>query len=60
MKVLIAGATGSIGLHVVHTALAQEYQVRAVVRTPQKAALLPGAWILFMPMCRCRKHGLMR
>ncbi|WP_072037715.1 NAD(P)H-binding protein [Enterobacter sp. Bisph1] len=42
MKVLIAGATGSIGRLVVNTMLAQGYQARAIVRTPQKAALLPA------------------
>lgn len=42
MKVLIAGAAGSIGLHAVNAALSQGYQARAIVRTPQKAALLPA------------------
>ncbi|EBA1891930.1 SDR family oxidoreductase [Salmonella enterica] len=42
MKVLIAGAAGSIGLHAVNAVLSQGYQARAIVRTPQKAALLPA------------------
>ncbi|EDS6438924.1 NmrA family NAD(P)-binding protein [Salmonella enterica] len=52
MKVLIAGAAGSIGLHVVNIVLSQGYQARAIVRTPQKDALLPVVWKLSMPMCR--------
>lgn len=36
-KILVVGATGSIGQHVVEEALKQGYQVRALVRNPNKA-----------------------
>lgn len=36
--VLVVGATGSIGEHVVRKALAQRYRVRALVRDPRRAA----------------------
>ncbi len=36
-KILVVGATGSIGQHVVTEALKQGYQVRALVRNPHKA-----------------------
>ena len=36
-KILVVGATGSIGQHVVEEALKRGYQVRALVRNPNKA-----------------------
>lgn len=41
MKVLIVGATGSIGRLVVEEALRQGHWVRALVRSPDKASRLP-------------------
>ncbi|WNK42288.1 SDR family oxidoreductase [Pantoea agglomerans] len=41
MKILIAGATGSIGLHVVNTAFEIGHQPVALVRNKRKAKLLP-------------------
>ena len=41
MTVLVVGATGSIGRHVVEEALRQGHAVRALVRTPEKARQLP-------------------
>lgn len=42
LKVLSVGATGSIGAHVVHEALASGHQVRALVRAPGKLAQRQG------------------
>lgn len=36
-KILVVGATGSIGQYVVTEALNKGYQVRALVRNPNKA-----------------------
>jgi len=41
--VLVVGATGSIGRLVVEEAIRQGHAVRALVRTPEKAASLPAA-----------------
>ena len=41
MKILIVGATGSIGLHVVSEAFKMGHKPRALVRNPRKARLLP-------------------
>jgi uncharacterized protein YbjT (DUF2867 family) len=41
MKVLVAGATGSIGKEVVATLVAPDAAVRALVRGPDRARLLP-------------------
>jgi len=41
MKILIAGATGSIGLHVVNIAFEMGHQPVALVRNKRKAKLLP-------------------
>lgn len=41
MKILIAGATGSIGLHVVETAIEMGHQPIALVRNRRKVKLLP-------------------
>lgn len=41
MKILVVGATGSIGLHVINTALEMGHQPRALVRNRGKAKLLP-------------------
>lgn len=41
--VLVVGATGSIGRLVVEEALAQGYDVRALVRSAERARLLPAA-----------------
>ncbi|AEC17092.1 NmrA family NAD(P)-binding protein [Gallibacterium anatis] len=38
-KILVVGATGSIGQYVVTEALNKGYQVRALVRTPNKTRL---------------------
>ena len=43
MTVLVVGATGSIGRLVVQEAVGQGYAVRALVRDPGKARLLPSA-----------------
>jgi uncharacterized protein YbjT (DUF2867 family) len=42
MKVLIVGATGSIGRHVVDEAFHQGHSVRALVRSPEKGRQLPA------------------
>jgi uncharacterized protein YbjT (DUF2867 family) len=42
MTVLVAGATGSIGREVVTALLARGARVRALVRTPERAHLLPS------------------
>lgn len=41
MKILVAGATGSIGIHVVNTAIAMGHQPVALVRNRRKIKLLP-------------------
>ncbi|ECC5394798.1 SDR family oxidoreductase [Salmonella enterica] len=41
MKVLIVGATGSIGRHVVEMSIKMGHQPKALVRSPQKSKLLP-------------------
>jgi NADH dehydrogenase len=43
VTVLVTGATGFIGPHVVHTLRAQQMQVRALVRNPARAGRL-SAW----------------
>jgi uncharacterized protein YbjT (DUF2867 family) len=43
VTVLVAGGTGFIGHHVVHTLRARELPVRALVRSPQRASRL-SAW----------------
>ncbi len=48
MKILIAGATGSIGLHVVNTAIEMGHQPVALVRNKRKVKLLPrGADVFY-------------
>ncbi|MBL5898404.1 SDR family oxidoreductase [Lelliottia amnigena] len=48
MKVLIVGATGSIGRHVVEMSIEMGHQPKALVRSPQKSNLLPqGVEIVF-------------
>ena len=42
MKVLIVGATGTLGRQVVRTCLDQGHDVRCLVRTPRKAGFLQG------------------
>lgn len=42
LTVLVVGATGSVGRHVVAEALAKGHQVRALVRSPSQARLSPG------------------
>src|SRR5664279_132768 len=42
LTVLAVGATGSIGLHVVTEAAAAGHRVRALVRSRDRAALLPA------------------
>jgi uncharacterized protein YbjT (DUF2867 family) len=41
-SVLVVGATGSIGRHVIEVAVEQGYTVRALVRDPAKARRFPG------------------
>jgi len=41
MQVLITGATGFIGQHLLRRLLEEGYQVRALVRDPRKSGLLP-------------------
>ena len=41
MKVLIAGASGATGKHLVEQLLIQKHQVKAIVRSPEK---LPESW----------------
>lgn len=41
MKVLIVGATGSIGRHVVEMSIEMGHQSKALVRSPKKRKLLP-------------------
>jgi uncharacterized protein YbjT (DUF2867 family) len=51
--VLVAGATGSIGVHVVRDALARGHQVRALVRDAPRAARIPaGAEIVVGDLTR--------
>ncbi|EOV8480513.1 SDR family oxidoreductase [Klebsiella aerogenes] len=47
MKILIAGATGSIGLHVVNTAIKMGHQPVALVRNKRKVKLLPRGTDVF-------------
>lgn len=47
MKILIAGATGSVGLHVVKTAIEMGHQPRALVRNRQEAKWLPRGTDVF-------------
>lgn len=47
MKVLIAGATGSVGLHVVNTAIEMGHQPVALVRNKRKVKLLPRGTDVF-------------
>src|ERR1039458_7778611 len=42
LKILVIGATGSIGRLVVEEALSQGHAVRALVRSPEKARRLPA------------------
>ncbi|ACZ77704.1 NmrA family protein [Dickeya parazeae Ech586] len=41
MKILIVGATGSIGRHVVARSLKMGHELKALLRNPQKSKLLP-------------------
>jgi uncharacterized protein YbjT (DUF2867 family) len=50
MKILVAGATGSIGLHVVNTAIKMGHQPVALVRNKRKVKLLPREQIFFTAM----------
>lgn len=45
-KILILGATGPTGRHIVRQAVARGYDVTALVRSPEKAAALIGARIV--------------
>ena len=47
MKILVAGATGSIGLHVVNTAIEIGHQPIALVRNKRKVKLLPRGTDVF-------------
>lgn len=47
MKILVAGATGSVGLHVVKTAIRMGHQPRALVRNRGKVKQLPGDTEIF-------------
>lgn len=46
-KILVVGATGSIGQYVVTEALNKGYQVRALVRTPNKTRLKGLKWNIY-------------
>ncbi|MFZ6766868.1 NAD(P)-dependent oxidoreductase [Undibacterium sp. Di26W] len=46
MKLLVLGATGGTGRHIVEQALARGHQVTALVRSPQKAADLKGVTLV--------------
>lgn len=45
-KILIIGATGPTGRHIVRQAIARRYDVTALVHSPEKAADLNGATIV--------------
>ena len=47
MKILVAGATGSIGLHVVNTAIEMGHHPVALVRNRRKVKLLPRGTDVF-------------
>ncbi|MFT4274287.1 MAG: SDR family oxidoreductase [Pantoea sp.] len=47
MKILVAGATGSIGLHVMKTAIEMGHQPRALIRNQRKVKLLPHGTDIF-------------
>jgi uncharacterized protein YbjT (DUF2867 family) len=47
MKILIAGATGSVGLHVVKTVIEMGHQPKALVRNRQKVKVLPRGTEVF-------------
>lgn len=47
MKILVAGATGSIGLHVLNTAIKMGHQPVALVRNKRKVKLLPRGTNVF-------------
>ena len=47
MKILVAGATGSIGLHVVNTAIEMGHHPVALVRNKRKVKLLPRGTDVF-------------
>lgn len=47
MRILVAGATGSIGIHVVNTAIAMGHQPVALVRNRRKIKLLPRGTDIF-------------
>lgn len=57
MKILIAGATGSIGLHVVNTAIKMGHQPVALVRNKRKVNCFLGERMFFMAMFQCLKHS---
>ena len=46
LTVLVVGATGSVGRHVVVEALAKGHRVRALVRHPSEAGLPPGITVV--------------
>lgn len=46
-KILVLGATGPTGRHIVSQALARGYDVTILVRSPEKAADMKGAKIVF-------------
>lgn len=43
MTILVTGATGTVGRHVVNQLVREGAQVRAVSRSPEKAGLPDGA-----------------
>ncbi len=47
MRILVAGATGSIGIHVVNTAIAMGHQPVTLVRNRRKIKLLPRGTDIF-------------
>lgn len=46
MTILVAGATGTVGRHIVSQLIAKRYEVRALTRYPDNADLPPGAEIV--------------
>ena len=50
MRILVAGATGSIGIHVVNTAIAMGHQPVTLVRNRRKIKLLPRGIFMDTPV----------
>lgn len=57
MRILVAGATGSIGLHVVNTAIKMGHQPVALIRNKRKVKSLPRGTDFFTAMFHRLKHS---